>query len=333
MTIARRTLSSGLALTEIGMGAAQFGNLFQETTDEVSTAAVRDAWEGGIRYFDTAPHYGLGLSERRLGAALADYPRDEYILSTKVGRLLEPSPSTAGELDDQGFVVPASTKRVWDFSRDGVLRSVEASLERLGLDRIDIVYLHDPDDHFEAASSTGVSALIELREQGVIRAVGAGMNQAPLLAELIRRADVDLVMAAGRFTLVDPSALDDLLPLAASRGVGVVAAAAYNSGLLSNAAVSDDAYFDYGPAPVELIARAREIARLCEAHGVTLPDAAVQYPLLHPAVVSVVLGLRSPAHVASTLTRYHAEIPRALWAELFDSGLVVDPARTEGAAS
>ena len=321
----RRALRSGLRLTEIGFGAAQFGNLFVETTDAASEAAVQTALEGGIRYFDTAPHYGLGLSERRLGRALAGVPRDDYVLSTKVGRLLEPSPENAGRLDDQGFVVPATTRRVWDFSRDGVLRSIESSLGRLGTDRIDIVYLHDPDEHWAAASTTGIATLIELREQGVLGAVGVGMNQSAMPAEFVRQTDVDLVMVAGRFTLADQGALADLLPLARERGVGVVAAAAYNSGLLSARRVPDEVFFDYGPAPAEVIDRARRIARVCEEHGVTLPDAAVQYPLRHPAVVSVVLGSRTPAHVRSTLERYAAPVPEELWTTLDAAGLVPDP--------
>ncbi|WP_203138168.1 aldo/keto reductase [Microbacterium sp. JZ31] len=324
-----RALRTGLELTEIGLGAAQFGNLFRETTAETSADAVERAWDAGIRYFDSAPHYGLGLSEERLGAALAGYPRDEYVLSSKVGRLLRPSPGTADRLDDEGFVVPAATRRVWDFSRDGVLRSLDASLARLRTDHLDIVYLHDPDEHWAAASTTGVDALVELREQGVVGAIGVGMNQAEMLAEFIRRCDVDVVMVAGRFTLADQRALDEMLPLALERGVGVVAAAAYNSGLLSAPAVPDDAHYDYGPAPRETIEHARRIARVCEAHGVTLPEAAVQYPLRHPAVASVVLGSRTAEHVASTIERYRAHVPDALWAELDAEGLVPRPERED----
>jgi D-threo-aldose 1-dehydrogenase len=175
-------------LPSLGLGAAQIGNLYREVPDEIAEQTVITAWEQGIRYFDTAPHYGLGLSEKRLGKALKNFPRDEYMVSSKVGRLLVPSPETAVMKDEQGFDVHASTKRVWDFSRDGIMRSVEASLERLDLERIDILYLHDPEDHFEQASTEGISALIELREQGIVQAVGAGMNFAAPLAELIRRA-------------------------------------------------------------------------------------------------------------------------------------------------
>ena len=310
------------AITELGLGTSPFGNLFHETTDADTEAATAVSWQGGVRYFDTAPHYGLGLAERRLGAALRDRPRDSYLISTKVGRRLVPTPENAHLQDDDGFAVPATHRREFDFSRDGVLRSVEGSLERLGLDRVDILYLHDPDDHWHEASTTGVAALIELRDQGVVRAIGAGMNQSAMLAEFVRHCDVDVVMLAGRYSLLDQSALDDLLPLAQSRGVGVVAAGIYNSGLLSREVVPDDAHYEYQPAPPELVARARELAEICGRHGVTLPQAAVRFALRHPAVVSVVVGARDAAQAAGNLARYDIEIPDALWEELADAGYV-----------
>lgn len=275
-----------------------------------------------MRYFDTAPHYGLGLAERRLGAALRERPRDEYLISTKVGRALVPTPENVGSLDDDGFVVPAAHRREWDFSRDGILRSLEQSLERLGLDRVDIVYLHDPDNHWHEASTTAIDTLVELRDQGVIGAIGAGMNQSAMLAEFVRQCDVDLMMLAGRYTLLDQSALDDLLPLSLDRGVGVVAAGIYNSGLLSRAVVPDDAHYEYRAAPAELIARARAIAAICESHGVTLPDAAVQFPLRHPSIMSSVLGARDGIQVAEGLERYAAPVPEALWQELEAAGYI-----------
>jgi D-threo-aldose 1-dehydrogenase len=304
----------------VGLGTSPFGNLFRETTDAATLDAVDAAWTGGVRYFDTAPHYGLGLSESRLGRALAGRPRDDYIVSTKVGRVLVPTPDRAHELDDDGFIVPAATRRVWDFSRDGILRSVDASLERLGLNDVDILYLHDPDDHWAEASTTGIDTLIELREQGVTRAIGAGMNQSAMLAEFVRRCDVDIVMLAGRYTLLDHSALDDLLPLALDRGVGVVAAGIYNSGLLARAEVPDDAHYEYRAAPPELITRAREIAAICIRHGVTLPDLALQFPLRHPAVISAVVGARDGAQSAATIERYEVAIPDDLWDELESAG-------------
>jgi D-threo-aldose 1-dehydrogenase len=238
------------------------------------------------------------------------------VLSTKVGRVLVPTPERAGELDDGGFLTPALYRREWDFSRDGVLRSVEDSLARLGLDRIDIAYLHDPDEHWDAASTTGIGALVELRDQGVVGAIGAGMNQSAMLAEFVRRCDVDVMMVAGRYTLLDRSAADDLLPVALERGVGIVAAAVYNSGLLSNAEVPTDAKFDYRDAPPAVIDRARALAAVCARHGVALPEAAVQFPLRHPAVVSVVVGMRTAAEVEGSVARSQRRIPEELWAEL-----------------
>ncbi len=316
-----RATARGLELTELGLGAAQLGNLYRETTDDEVVETVNAAWDAGIRYFDTAPHYGLGLSERRLGEQLRSRPRDEYLISTKVGKMLVPSPERAHLRDDESYDVPADHRRVFDFSRDAVLRSLEQSLERLGLDRIDIAYLHDAENHFEQASTEGISALIELREQGVLRAVGAGMNYAAPLAELIRRADVDLLMCAGRFTLLDGEALDDLMPLALERRVGIVVAGVYNSGLLGRARPKPDATFDYGPAPAELIARANQIADICEAHGVTLPAAAMNYVYRHPAVVSVVMGARGGEQTRQNVERYETAIPDAVWRELVAAGL------------
>lgn len=319
--ILSRPLRDGIRLSEIGLGAAQFGNLYRETSDTASSDAVEAAWEAGIRYFDTAPHYGLGLSEQRLGNALGGHPRAEFRVSTKVGRSLVSSPETAGELDPH-FMVAATLRREWDFSRDGILRSLEHSLERLRLDNVDIVYLHDPDDHWEQASTTGIDTLIELREQGVIGAIGAGMNNTAMLTEFVRRCDVDVVMLANRFTLLEQSPLAELLPLAIERRVGVVAAAVYNSGLLSAARVRADAHYDYTAAPPETIQKANSIAEICESHGVTLPDAAIAYPLRHPAVVSVVLGTRTRGQVISNVSRYSTRIPEQLWAELEQLGLI-----------
>ena len=317
-----RTLRSTLSLTELGMGAAQLGNLFRETSDEEASAAVDAAWDAGIRYFDTAPHYGIGLSERRLGAALSTRPRDEFVLSTKVGRLLVPSGYPEGTMDDDGFIVPATLRREWDLSRDGIRRSIFESLERLGLDRIDIAYLHDPDEHGDQANAEAIPALIELRDEGVLRAVGAGMNQSAMPAEFVRRHDIDVIMLAGRYTLLEQGALDDLLPVAEARGVGIVAAAVYNSGLLATPRPPADAHYDYAQAPADLLARANALADVCEEFGITLPEAAIAFPLRHPAVVSVVVGLRTAAQVAETATRYEAVIPEEFWTALTERGLV-----------
>jgi D-threo-aldose 1-dehydrogenase len=312
---------AALHLTPMGLGGAPLANMYSANTDEEATAVVDAAWDAGIRYFDTAPHYGLGVGERRLGAALARYPRDEYVLSTKVGRLLVPNPEDEGR-EDESFAMPATLRRQWDFSRDGVLASFEASLERLGADRVDIVLIHDPDQHWEQASTEAVQALVELRDQGVIRAIGAGMNQSAMLTRFVRETDIDLVLCAGRFTLLEQPALEDLLPAALERGVGVIAGGVYNSGLTAVARPRDDAHYDYGPAPQERIDRARRIAEVCEAHGLTLPEVATVLPRRHPAVVTTLLGLRSPEEVAEAVRRMGTQVPDALWADLAEQGLL-----------
>jgi D-threo-aldose 1-dehydrogenase len=236
-------------VSELGFGGAPIGNLYEPVPDEDAAAAVRTAWEGGVRYFDTAPHYGLGLSERRLGAALRDRPRDEFVISTKVGRLLVANPAPTGsDLAVGGFAVPDDLTRERDYSRDGVRRSLDASLDRLGLDRIDMVYIHDAEDHMEQALREAVPALIELREQGVVGAIGAGMNFVAPLLRFVIEADVDAVMLAGRWTLADRTG-EPLVEACADREVSVVTAAPFNSGLLARPTPGENAYFDYGRAP------------------------------------------------------------------------------------
>ncbi len=310
-----------LRLTEISLGCAQLGNLYQAITDDQAHATVDAAWEQGIRYFDTAPHYGLGLSERRLGAALAGRPRSEYILSTKVGRLLEPLELPGGH-DDEGFDVPATHRRIWDFSRDGIIRSLEESLERLGLDAVDIVYLHDPDEHRREVLDTAYPALEELRAQGVVAAIGAGMNQTEMLADFARLTDMDVFMLAGRYTLLEQSALNDLLPACEERQIGIVAAGVFNSGLLSRPTPADDAKYNYGDAPMDLLVRARRIAEICERHGTSLPTVALAFPLAHPSVASVCVGSRSPQQIEGNLHSYRSGVPDAVWAELKVEGLL-----------
>jgi D-threo-aldose 1-dehydrogenase len=317
----RRLRAAALPLTELSLGCAQLGNLQQAMDDDTAGATVDAAWDEGVRYFDTAPHYGLGLSERRLGAALATRSRAGYVLSTKVGRLLEPLAAVRGQ-DTDGFAVAATHRRVWDFSRDGVRRSMDESLQRLGLDRVDIAYLHDPDDHLEQVLAAGYPALEELRDEGVVAAIGAGMNQAPMLAELARNTDVDLVMLAGRYTLLEQGALEDLLPVCERRGIGVVVAGVFNSGVLARRNPPDDATYDYARAPADMLDRARRIAEVCERHGTTLPEAAVAFALGHPAVVSVCVGARSPDQVRRNARLLAAEIPSDLWDELREQGLL-----------
>jgi D-threo-aldose 1-dehydrogenase len=310
-----------LPLSELSLGCAQLGNLYAAVGDDDAQGTVVAAWEAGIRYFDTAPHYGLGLSERRLGAALARYPREEFVLSTKVGRLLEPIAVVSGR-DDDGYDVPATHRRVWDFSRDGVLRSLESSLGRLGVDRVDVVYLHDPDDHWEDALRWAYPALEELRAQGVVSSIGAGMNQTAMLADFARDTDMDTLMLAGRFTLLEQGALDELLPLCEARGIGVVAAGVFNSGLLARPDPAPGGRYDYGEAPSHLVERARRIAEVCTELGTTLPAAAMAYPLTHPAVVSVCVGARSAAQVARNAELYRRSVPPGLWTALTERGLL-----------
>jgi D-threo-aldose 1-dehydrogenase len=321
-TLATRTLpKSPLRLTEISLGCAQLGNLYRAITDDQARATVNAAWEQGIRYFDTAPHYGLGLSERRLGAALAEYPRNEFVVSTKVGRLLEPLDPWR-EHDDGGFDVPGSHQRVWDFSRDGIIRSIEESLERLGLDAIDIVYLHDPDEHQREVLDTAYPALEELRERGVVSAIGAGMNQTEILTDFARLTDMDVFMLAGRYTLLEQSALDELLPMCQERGIAIVAAGVFNSGLLSRPTPADDAKYNYLEAPKELLDRARRIAEICERHDTSLPTVALAFPLGHPSVVSVCVGARSPEQIVNNVDSYRSGVPDAVWEELKERDLL-----------
>ncbi|HET9655260.1 MAG TPA: aldo/keto reductase [Kineosporiaceae bacterium] len=309
-----------LSLTRLGLGGAQFGNLYREMSDEAAEQTFATAWERGVRYYDTAPHYGLGLSERRLGTLLRQRPREEYVLSTKVGRLLVPNPDFAGQQDDGGFAVPADTVRQWDFSRDGIRRSIADSLDRLGLDRIDIAYLHDPEDHWRQALSEGLPALLELRDEGVLRAVGAGMNFAEHLTELVRDHDVDLVMCAGRHTLLEQA--NELLDTAHDRGVGVVIAGVYNSGLLAKGRPAPGAHYNYAPAPQAVIDRVNALADVCDRHGVELADAALAFPLCHPAVLCVVVGAASAGQITQAADRLDRQLPQALWAELVDTGLI-----------
>lgn len=308
--------TTAAAVTALGFGGASAGNLYTETTGEEATAAVDCAWAGGIRYFDTAPHYGLGLSERRLGAALRHRPREVFVISTKVGRMLEPNPRPAGsDLAAGGFAVPDTLRRRFDFSAAAVRRSLEGSLGRLGLDRADLVYVHDPDDHVDEAIAGAIPELIRMREEGLVSAVGVGMNQWQAPLRMVRETGIDLVMLAGRWTLLDRSG-QPLVDECAARGVAVVAAAPFNSGLLARAWPGDGAYFDYGPATPQVLARARALAGICQRHGVSLPDAAIQFPLRHPAVVSVVAGMRSGEEVASTLARFATVVPDDAWTEL-----------------
>jgi D-threo-aldose 1-dehydrogenase len=303
----------------LGLGAAALGNLYTEVTDEQAYRTVEAAWERGIRYFDTAPHYGLGLSERRLGAALRERPREEYTVSTKVGRRLEPAAAGGDDLA-HGFAVPATHRRVWDFTADGIRRTLDASLRRLGLDRVDLVLLHDPDDHAEAAFREGYPALERLRGEGVVGAIGAGMNQTAMLTRFVRDTDVDVVLCAGRYTLLDHSALDDLLPAAAARSTTVVLGGIFNSGLLADP--RPGAAYDYGRAPADVLERALRLKALAERHGTSLRAAALAFGAAHPAVGRVLAGARSAAEVHDCADRFTEPVPAAFWRELRRDGLI-----------
>ena len=316
--------SPDLHLGRIGYGAANLGNLHRAIGDDQAWQILEAAWDSGVRYFDTAPHYGLGLSERRLGAFLATKPRTEYVVSTKAGRLLRPDPTGAHRLDEENdFAVPADWKRVWDFTADGVRRSLEESLERLGLDAVDALYLHDPERHdLRSGVEVALPALAGLREEGLVRSVGVGSMSTEALVASACSGCVDLLMVAGRLTLVDQSAADQVLPECRSRGIGVVAAAVFNSGLLASPDPSVDSLFDYGPVPADLLARTRRIAEVCGEYGVPLPVAALHYPFRAPMIRSVVVGGATPEQVRQNARSLETELPAELWQRLRDEGLV-----------
>ena len=303
--------SSGVRVTRFALGCAPLGGLYEPVGEANARATVDEAWRLGVRTFDTAPHYGAGVSELRLGAALRGRTREELVLSTKVGRVLE-EPGTAPAASM--FAEDSGLERRFDFSADGVRRSLEDSLTRLGLDRADVVHVHDPDDHLDEAIASALPALAALRDEGVIGAVGAGMNAVAPLLRIVREADVDCILLAGRHTLLDHSADDELLPLCLERGVSVLAAGVLNSGVLADP--RDGATFDYEPASAEVLERARRIGAVCARHGVALPVAATAFPLHHPAVACVLVGARSPREVADDFDGVLRAIPDALWADL-----------------
>ncbi|GAB7048022.1 aldo/keto reductase [Catenuloplanes indicus] len=308
---------SDVLVTRLGLGLAPIGGLYAPVGDETATAVVDRAWERGIRLFGTAPLYGHGLSERRAGAALRDRPRHQLVLSTKAGRLIVPG----GARDP--LWAESTSRAVFDFSAAGIRRSVEESLDRLGLDRVDLLHLHDPDDHYLPALHEALPALAELRRSGAVGAISIGMNQASMPAAFIRAMGApgpDAVMVAGRYTLLDQSALDDLLPLAARRGISVLAAAPYNSGLLADP--RPGSRFDYAPARRELLDRALKIKDICRGYGIPLRAAALQFAFGHPAVAAVVCGARTPAEVDDNVDLTALPIPAELWTALRTEGLL-----------
>ena len=301
-----------VTVTQLGLGCAPIGGLYEPVSEADARAVVDRAWEQGLRLFDTAPLYGSGLSERRVGAALRDRSRNALVLSTKVGRLLR-----AGGQPDGMFEGALPLEPVFDFSFDGVLRSLDDSLERLGLDRVDVVYIHDPDDHFDEALAGAYPALDRLRSEGVVRAIGVGLNQSELLARFARETDVDCLLLAGRYTLLDTSALDALLPLCLERGIAVTAGGVFNSGVLAG-----NPRYDYAPAQPEILARVARLAEICSRWDVPLAAAAVQFPLGHPAVACVLVGCRSSAEVDEDVALFELDVPSGLWEELQAEGLL-----------
>ena len=304
------------------MGGASLGNLYRAMDEDTAAAIVAEAFAQGIRYFDTAPHYGLGLSERRLGASLQTHDRSSYILSTKVGRLVVPNP-TPTEFDAGGFAVPGDHMRQYDPSESGIRRSLEESLTRLGLDHVDILYLHDPDEYdLYPALKTALPALEKLREEGLVTAVGIGTKSIEAAVAAVSQSDIDLVMLSGRYTLLEQPALPELLPLCAEKEVGVVDVSVFNSGLLASAAPSRSSHYDYGDIPDDIFDRAELLAARCNEMGVDLPTAAIQYPLLHPQVFTVVIGSSRPAQLEENAQRMRTEIPADLWVQLKEDGLI-----------
>jgi len=311
---------TGLEVTRLGLGTAPLGGMYEAVSDEQGRAVIDAAWAAGLRFFDTAPLYGHGQAERRLGAALRERPRDELVLGTKVGRVLRADVRP----DPEGIWVDAPPLHpVFDFSEEAALTSWRESLERLGLDRVDVLHVHDPDDHHDQALAGAYRALDRLRAEGRVRAVGAGMNQAAMLARFAREARFDCFLLAGRFTLLDQSGLDELLPLCHREGIAVIAGGVLNSGILADP--RPGAHYNYLPAPPELVERALRLAEVCDRHGVPLVAAAMQFPLRHPAVATVLVGARSAAEVEEDVRLFRWDVPDELWADLAAAGLLRDP--------
>jgi D-threo-aldose 1-dehydrogenase len=323
--------NGGLDFTELGFGTAPLGNLYRAVSDEDADRVLESAWATGCRYFDTAPLYGLGLSETRLNRFLRGKRREDYVLSTKVGRLLEACPPDQRTGIGKFFDTP-SRREVYDYGYDGVMRSFEFSLERLGVDSVDILFAHDLDvfNHgsqealqarLDELMSSGYRALVELRDQGVIKAFGAGVNEWQPCQWLAEHGDFDLFLLAGRYTLLEQEALDSFLPLCRQRGIGIVIGGPYNSGILATGA-KPGAYFNYDPAPHHVLDRVSRIEAVCARHGVRLIDAALRFPLMHPSVVSVIPGGQSVAEVEGNRAILDTAIPDALWADLKAEGLM-----------
>jgi D-threo-aldose 1-dehydrogenase len=328
---------SGLEVTVLGFGGVPLGNLYRPCTDEQARATVRAAYEAGIRFIDTAPLYGFGMSEHRIGCAMRELPRDSWVLSTKIGRLLRPArdPRT---LDGGHFVKVAPFAPHFDYSYDGVMRAVEDSLQRLATHRIDVLLIHDVDvwthgseaaylARFKEVMAGGYRALVELREAGLVKAIGAGINEVEACLRFAREGDFDCFLLAGRYTLLEQGALDELLPLCTARTISLIIGGPYNSGILATGPV-EGATYNYGPATPEILDRVRRLAAVCERHGVALPSAALQFPLGHPQVATTIPGAGSVREVEQNVATFAAAIPADLWAELKHEGLLREDAPT-----
>lgn len=335
----RRVLGrSGVDVTTLSFGAAPIGNFIQPFTDAEARSMVDQSWDQGVRYFDTAALYGHGLSEYRLGHALRERPREDYVLATKVGRILRPA--APGTFDSGLWQDTPPMAAVYDYTYDGVMRSFEDALQRLMTDHVEIVFMHDIDRYthgddqaevFKTAVEDGFRALVKLREEGVVRAVGVGVNEADVLAEAVRRTDCDAVLLAGRYTLLEQEPLDDLLPLCEKREIGVVLGGVYNSGILATGP-REGAKFNYSSAPQDVMELAGRLEEVCRRHNVPLPAAAIQFAAAHPVVASVCIGSRTPAQQAGTADYLQREIPIDLWADLRAEGLIRPDAPTPGGA-
>ncbi|MGC2776336.1 MAG: aldo/keto reductase [Bradyrhizobium sp.] len=311
---------SSLDVTRLGLGTAPLGGLFAPVSDGDAEATIATAWSGGVRFFDTAPLYGFGLAEQRLGTFLRKQPRDSYAISTKVGRLLRPDATASGE--DPHYKGTPPLRPQFDFSYDGVMRSVDESLVRLGLDRIDVLLVHDPDDHYDDAVAGAFRALQRLRGDGSVKAIGAGMNQSEILMRFAEAVPVDCFLLAGRYTLLDQGALTTLFPVCTARNIAIILGGIYNSGILANP--HGQVKFNYEDADATLVARARELDALCRQHDTELKAAAIQFCLAHPAVTVGLQGARTAQEAADNIAMAQAPIPDAFWRELRARNLV-DP--------
>jgi D-threo-aldose 1-dehydrogenase len=318
----RRIGQTGLETTEVGFGGASLGGLYRSCPRETAMETLQSAWDAGIRYFDTAPFYGFGLSERRFGDFLRDKPRDDYVLSTKVGRLLRPVPED--EVPDHSYVDPLPFAVDYDYSYDGIMRSVDFSYARLGLNRIDILFVHDigvythgvekTKLHFRQLMDSGLKALDELKSSGVISAYGLGVNEVQICLDVMRQAPLDCILLAGRYSLLDRSAEPELLALCEELKTSLVIGGAFNSGILATGPV-EGANFDYGPASPDILARVAGMQRVAEARGVPLAAAALAFPLRNPVVATLLLGTASPATLKRNLDLLSAKVLEAAFAE------------------